>query len=250
MKNRKIILGMSLLASALLVNNGYANEVTPKIQLTTTTQTTKATVGTANTFEREVTPLLREISKKRSALDIRKLDRELEKLDEDAAKAQSEKEKAALTLQITAQNAATSAATAVAAAKPVTASMTSALPSPAVRVLMIYGYEQDLYAKILVGKEGGYPVKKGDILPDGRIVTGITPSYVEVASGRGKKARTERLIAMGASDLANGTDTQVNGGTPNASSVNSAPIQLTPSSAIPSAGPSPMLILPQAVPGR
>lgn len=260
MKTSKKILALSVTASVLMLNNSYALTTPPvqqvaQVKVASNTPVTlnvvnapavqAAPVGNGNTFEKEVTPLLREISKKRSALDIRKLDRELEKLDEDAAKAQAEKEKSALNLQITAQNAQ--------APMPTPKSTPTNLPAQAmpsdVRVLMVYGYQQNLYAKISMGKEGGYPIKKGDILPDGRLVTNIQANYIEVKSGNSKKASVERIFVTGP------VDTSANAAAPapanfNGSSSNSM-IPLTPSSALPPvSGPTSMVILPKVVPSK
>jgi type IV pilus biogenesis protein PilP len=143
-------------------------------------------VGMGNGFEKEVTPLLREISKKRSKLEIRKLDRELEKLDEDALKAQAERDKVA----------SIPAGGAIPVPQPQNANQVqpshsgnsgnSMNSSSDLRVLMTYGSDNDLYAKISMGNEGGYPVRRGDILPDGRTVASIHPNFIEVV-GKGKK---------------------------------------------------------------
>lgn len=59
----------------------FANQDTPTINA-------PEKVSSGNAFEREMTPLLREISRKKSQLELRKLDRDLEKLDEESLKAQ------------------------------------------------------------------------------------------------------------------------------------------------------------------
>lgn len=49
-----------------------------------------------------------------------------------------------------------------------------------IRVLMIGGNEDDLRAKIMHKKQGGYVVGKGDILPNGKKVVRVTSQFIEV----------------------------------------------------------------------
>lgn len=48
------------------------------------------------------------------------------------------------------------------------------------RVLSIIGFSGSLGAKIAYGDQGGYLVKAGDILPDGKYVYKVTKGYIEV----------------------------------------------------------------------
>lgn len=143
-------------------------------------------ISSGNAYEREVTPLLREISKKKSVLELRKLDREIEKLDEDALKAQSERDKGSNNSanSITPYNPMPREAPVMNMSGPISADL---------QVFMIYGYDDNLYAKIGTGSQGGYVVKKGDILPDGRIVANVTPNFIEVKKGKAKKG-LERIF--------------------------------------------------------
>lgn len=191
MKTNKRVMGITLLASALLISNGYAANNTQ--QVNPMGNDSALNVGLGNNFEKEVTPLLREISKKRSALQIRQLDRELEKLDEDAGKAQLEKEKLEKAL---------SAPTSLVSPQQnqsliPTAPVNQANAVSELRVIMVYGSDSDLYAKVAMGNEGGYPVRKGDILPDGRVVHAVYPNYIEVKKMIGKKLTVERVFVTG-----------------------------------------------------
>lgn len=180
-------------------------------------------LGQANAFEKEVTPLLREISLKKSLLELRKVERELEKLDEEALKAQIERE--------TLLNHSNDKNTAQIAG-PMGGIPLSSTPTPiggmggfgqspslptmpnigvngsgvaqvenTIKILMIYGFTDSLYAKVSTGEQGGFVVTEGDILPDGRLVKKITPNYVEVYKDRTasekknkSKLKTERLF--------------------------------------------------------
>lgn len=62
-----------------------------------------------------------------------------------------------------------------------------------VRVLLVYGFEKNLRAKISVNDTGGYVVQKGDTLPDGRKVLAVKSNYLEV-KGSGK---SEKLPVLG-----------------------------------------------------
>ena len=185
-------------------------------------------IGQANAFEKEVTPLLREISLKKSLLELRKVERELEKLDEEALKAQVDRE----TL-LNQNNDKTSGAFASGpmGGMPLSGTPTSingfgqginsgvptmpivlgsngsqggmSMPLEAnpntIKILMIYGFSDNLYAKVAAGNQGGFVVKEGDILPDGRLVKKVTANYMEVqADNSGKKTKakpkTERIF--------------------------------------------------------
>lgn len=213
MKN-KIKLGFALTVGFLLVSNAYALTaggpppvvaqqpapvLTPQVQ--PAAQPTLDYSKGGNAFEKEVTPLLREISRKKSILEIRKLDREIEKLDEDALKAQSGGNNNTDSGFVPVPT----PVVAPVAPAPVAAPVVNNVPESNmhgddVSVIMIYGYDTDLFAKISYGKQGGYPVKKGDILPDGRKVYDVTSNYIEVGSSTAKgkkKVSTTRIYATG-----------------------------------------------------
>lgn len=63
-----------------------------------------------------------------------------------------------------------------------------------IRVLMIGGNEDDLKAKIMHKKQGGYVVGKGDILPNGKKVVRVTSQFIEV-SPPNKKAKSKIYVS-------------------------------------------------------
>ena len=81
MKKNKRILAV-LVASAVTSLSAYA-QILPSNDGNAVLINTPLKAGQGNTYEKEVTPLLRDISKKKSLLELRKLDRELEKLEEE-----------------------------------------------------------------------------------------------------------------------------------------------------------------------
>lgn len=142
-------------------------------------------IGEGNAYEKAVTPLLREISRKKSILELKKLDKEIAKLDE----VEKKDTNPSGYLQMPApQPAQTMKAT---------APVEELVSSTPVKVLMTYGAEDDLYAKIAVGDQGGYTVRKGDILPDGRAVVAVNSNYIEVAKAtvkKSSKSKTEKIF--------------------------------------------------------
>lgn len=162
-------------------------------------------VGQGNVYEKEVTPLLRDISKKKSLLELRKLDRELEKLEEETLTAQIERDKALnppAPLNVTSGSANFGQALPQMPSNVPPAPIATVSNSPETRVLMVYGFDNDLYAKVSHGMQGGYIVKKGDVLPDGRLVTNVTSNFIEVQKvQKVKKSSTsgknEKLFVVG-----------------------------------------------------
>lgn len=149
-------------------------------------------IGEGNAYEKAVTPLLREISRKKSILELKKLDNEIAKLDEAQKKDSSPSGTGGYVPMPTLQP-----AQAMRTTMP-TEEMSNSTP---VRVLMTYGDENDLYAKIAVGDEGGYTVRKGDILPDGRTVVSVSNNYIEVMKAKVKKSKyskTEKIFVSAA----------------------------------------------------
>lgn len=215
MKNNKNKI-VGLVASALLMSNAFALtaggpagptgqaaqvNVGPITGVPAPEVVTPRNVGLGNVFEKETTPLLREISRKKSALEIRKLDRELEKLDEDALKAQAEREKAnnpvASSVPVPTPQFAPQANS--------NAPQNAISSNGAIHVLMTYGSDNDLYAKIAMGGQGGYPVRRGDVLPDGRIVAAVYPNYIEVkkAAKSKKGGSVEKIFVTGSPNPSN-----------------------------------------------
>lgn len=203
LKTSLIIAG--LLSSVSGVTNAQQNNA-PTINA-------PAQVTQGNAFEREMTPLLREISRKKSQLELRKLDRDLEKLDEESLKAQMGMES---TLNGGGQPKggydpfASQKAAAMPNGMPAglpAAQMMAPIANGAgtasnpiegasdIKVLMIYGFDDKLYAKVASGDQGGYAVKKGDVLPNGQIVSNVTANYIEVRKSAGKsKGPIQRIF--------------------------------------------------------
>lgn len=173
-------------------------------------------IGEGNTYEKAVTPLLREISRKKSILELKKLDKEIAKLDE-----VEKKETQLSPVPVPVQSPLGSPAMTTTSAKRMNTSM--ALPeeeemSSPVKVLMTYGSDDDLYAKIAVGEQGGYTVRKGDILPDGRYVMRVNSNFIEVQKAVNTKkanarSKTEKIfVSAGASSATPVTNTGRTGG--------------------------------------
>lgn len=240
-----------------------------------------------NSFEREMTPLLREISKRKSQLELRKLERELAKIDEDEMKAQleiEEKNKKITQTSNPVDNSITfagmpnvngsigglmlpgQAPMGLPAPTNIQNSQTPNLnPSPIkeeqkvvestskpedkktkkkkeksekvknkedlkeeskeevieedlpplleIKVLMIYGFDGNLSAKIAAGGQGGYVVQKGDVMPDGRVVTEINPNFIEVKDVKNKLAKGfARIFVTSGEVLANEKSDEKNKG--------------------------------------
>ena len=200
-----------------------------------------AQVGPGNAFEKEVTPLLREISRKKSQLELRKLDRELERIDEESLKSQLELENTKNGGSKQAQNGSgvydpfAGQPSAAPATPPVqVAQLSTSEVTSDIKVLMIYGFDNQLSAKIASGQQGGYVVKKGDVMPDGNIVANITSNYIEIKKNSKKSKGLQRIfVSSGVEVASNGSSSPVVGGNsgsagalPQAKPV--APIQLPP----------------------
>lgn len=174
-------------------------------------------LGQANNFEKEVTPLLREISLKKSILELRKVERDIEKLDEEALKAQIEREQllnpapkpfetgpmggipfgqgnrgGAVPLTVPGQNGAVPANNVAATNNSVNG--VPANPNNQIKILMIYGFNDNLHAKVSAGVQGGFVVKEGDVMPDGRFVRKITQNYLEVSDKSKGKSKIEKIF--------------------------------------------------------
>ncbi len=75
-------------------------------------------------------------------------------------------------------------------------------PLVEVKVLMIYGFDGNLSAKIAAGGQGGYVVQKGDVMPDGRTVTEINPNFIEVKDVKNKLAKGSSRIFVTSGEVA------------------------------------------------
>lgn len=154
-------------------------------------------IGEGNAYEKAVTPLLREISRKKSILELKKLDREIAKQDE----VEKKELQTGFVPMPTAQNSQLIKGTTSSGISPMTAPGSAPTVSEEnivpVKVLMTYGADEDLYAKIAVGDQGGYTVRKGDILPDGRMVVKVNSNFIEVQKAVTKKStssKTEKIF--------------------------------------------------------
>jgi len=180
------------------------------------------TLGQANTFERETTPLLREISRKKATLELRRLGREIEKLEEESLKARAERrliESGAVNPMMGGQF----GGVPMGMYQPTPLSQRPNMPGQQqaqqeqerpeheIGVFMIYGFEGSLMAKITMGQQGGFVVRKGDRLPNGNIVLDITANYIEIgdAVNAGDANRESEKIFVRALSVGN---TQNNSG--------------------------------------
>jgi hypothetical protein len=247
-KNKMMVSGLGLAILSSLVSMAYAQA--PQIQPTTVIQTNASAttvdaptsvtnaVGDGNVYEKTVTPLLREISRKKSLLELKKLDKELAKLDEDSKPKDASNTFVPLPTPVYNQ--------------PTAMTMTAPIAElPPIKVLMTYGSVNDLYAKVAMGDQGGYPVRQGDILPDGRLVFSVHETYIEVkkAKTNKKSAGVEKIFVSGSMPV---TETGKTGSGTNGSAVQ-GPAQYSPpiSSAasggmgvVPVGGPAAAMLLP------
>lgn len=265
MKKMSKIMGLTI--GALLISNAYAQSappfdpnasiapftsgnVNPSIGQSALQTTNVAPPTNGNVYEREVTPLLREVSKKKVELEIKKLDAELEKVDAEILKLQKEKvapssnnnniggriinpqdiNNPVMSLPPMSQQQVNIPAPQQAPQPTVVAANET---SGNIRVLMVLGFDNDLYAKISSGDQGGYVVRKGDILPDGRTVTAIKPTYIMVSKNKAANSGQRIYVSGPAPVNPNGGGTsispsQVIGG--NAGSASIAPPTIGPMS--------------------
>lgn len=197
----------------------------PGSQLSTASAIGVSTDPGPSNLENNRTVLVREYEKKRLQLDIRKLEKEIEKLDEPAKTENQQNGPQGnsgsaqpynpfnLPPEIQAQLAAGKKAMEAPMVAPPT-------PAPETRVYSIYGFETSLLAKLAVGAQGGYVVNKGDTLPDGRTVTDIKPNYVLISSGVGKKLKQERVFLSEPPSAAAATAPQQTGGNSGSANIN------------------------------
>lgn len=207
--------------------------------------TNVAPPGEGNVYEREVTPLLRDISKAKAQLELKKLQAESEKVDAEIMKAQQDKSGGGNSSGkfINAQDLNNSPINspvqptfnngpvafnpaALSTSNIATGSMASGSD---IRVLMTFGYDNDLYAKISSGNQGGYVVRKGDILPDGKVVVSVQPNFIEVKNAPKSKSKykVEKIYVTGPAPVGpNGQPlvSSSNGSAGGASSASIAPI--------------------------
>lgn len=174
-------LSVSIIGTCAYAQNQPPVQGASSVQPTSISSVDKNQISKSNGFERDVTPLLREISKKRSQLELRKLDRDLEKIDEESLKAQ---------VQLDALLNASSSTASAAGSQSGGSSNGQIQPNPNgcpsdIQVLMIYGMEGNLMAKVSAGCQGGYVVKKGDVMPDGTVVKNINANFIEVKRDSG-----------------------------------------------------------------
>ena len=155
-----------------------------------------------NAYEKEITPLLRDISRAKAQLELKKLQAEIQKADADIAEAKNGGKSSSIGGRSANFNTPAPINTGPRVFTPGEAVGGSAMPvSPIslpqvkevappsdIKVLMILGYQDDLAAKISTGSQGGYVIKKGDILPGGQKVVDITDNYIEIQKPNTAKA--------------------------------------------------------------
>lgn len=265
---------LSAIMLSIAISSGMAQAQTEKAVISAPEK-----VKEGNSFEREMTPLLREISKRKSQLELRRIERELAKIDEDEIKVQLEiEEKNKKNAQVGNQMGGPGgmggdssitfggmqggpmsglmvpgqAPMGLPGAPGATPQMPGQsvnvngipgipqVPVPTdkkddkkdskkskskkskdakedvkeevaieedlpplveVKVLMIYGFDGNLSAKIAAGGQGGYVIQKGDVMPDGRTVTEITPNFIEVKDVKNKLARGSSRIFVSSGEV-------------------------------------------------
>ncbi len=266
---------LSAIMLSIAISSGFAQAQTDGKAVISAPEKIKE----GNSFEREMTPLLREISKRKSQLELRKIERELAKIDEDEIKVQLEiEEKNKKNAQPTNAMGGMGADSSITfggmqggqmgglmipgqapmglpgmagagmpnmqgapgAIVPGQSANVNGIPGipqvpiptekkdekkskskkskdtkdtkeskevveeqvaeedlpplVEVKVLMIYGFDGNLSAKIAAGGQGGYVVQKGDVMPDGRVVTEINPNFIEVKDVKNKLAKGSSRI--------------------------------------------------------
>lgn len=197
------IIALPIILSSIAGLSVAADSTTPDAaQSIEITNVNKDMVGKENSFEKAVTPLLREISIKRSKLELRKLDRDLEKINEEEIKANIALD---ALMNASTKGDGNQSTQAPATPPPVNTNPNIGLSNPSeIKVLMIFGFDNNLFAKLASGQQGGYVVKKGDVMPDGRIVSKITSNFVEVKkdSGVNSDSSTQRFFVSSYNDVA------------------------------------------------
>lgn len=205
--NLKLITLLSLGAFSMSAFAQAPNASTPTVVTNSGTKVVvndtpaPTNVGEGNAFEQSVTPLLRQISKLKSDLEIKKLQKEIEKLD---AVEKKDDQPTGFVPMPSAQPAQMQITAAQQSAQQAAqAPIENSIP---VKVLMTYGAEDDLYAKVSVGDQGGYTIRKGDVLPDGRLVLSVKSNYIEVEKAKklkSKKSTTEKIFVSTGSTTSN-----------------------------------------------
>lgn len=232
-KINKTVLLVSLLSSFSAMAQGQPpvqSQVQPQVPIqqapVTGTVTTAAELQApvviappqGNAFEKEISPLLREVSRKKSILEIKKIDREIDKLDEEAAKAQIERDNLA-------KGGSVGGGSPTNVYNPLVG-VPSGLPSPMVsgsspvmdmstdvKVLMIFGFDDNLSAKISAGRQGGYVVRAGDVLPDGRVVVAVRSNFIEVKKGKNQSnSGIEKIFVSAGQPAKQGSSSDPAGG--------------------------------------
>lgn len=243
-KNKMKIAG--LVIGSLLTTTTFAQNT--GVNITSTTMNSGVTASLAgtnvlapnsgNSYEKELTPLLRTISKKKTQLEDKKLDLEIEKINVAKIKLEQEKlnpsvnsDQSKMINVSDLSNPPLVQAPVVTPTKVKTKKKKEAeveddiIPMDYdVRVLMVYGYDDNLFAKITSGSQGGYVIKKGDVLPDGRLVTNISANYVEVKIPSSNKNKGYQKI-------------YVTGPAPTGANGQPLPIATAPSQSVPLMGP-------------
>ncbi len=152
--------------------------------LSDSSETEKSKLDKGAEHEKQVSSTLREISNLKLQLEKRKLQMEIQKLDESKTPATT----------------GAPAANQLPVYSPFSLNNMIANENKSaaknVKVLMIYGPSEDLMAKISVGTQGGYVVKKGDIMPDGKTVMNVNKNFIEVSENPKNPTDLERVFVF------------------------------------------------------
>lgn len=138
----------------------------------------------------DMTPLLQEYARKSALLKIKQLNKDIEKLDKPENAPQTtplDPSKTAMPGTVVLPNAPVQST-------PVKQVAIEEEQVPQVRVFSIYGFDGQLMAKVGTGSRGGYVVSKGDILPNGRVVTDISANYITVSKNKNGKGGSEKIF--------------------------------------------------------
>ena len=167
------------------------NQQVPMDVVNNTTQSSTSGVGQGNSFEQQTTPLLRELARKKSILELDKLNLEIAKVEKDTLKEKNESSNPQNPANVNMAN--PSPTVPFYGSNNYSPNVNNNMQQPmglpnylgsnsnTIKVYMTYGKINNLYAKIGYGEEGGYSVKAGDILPDGRRVILVKPEYIEIS---------------------------------------------------------------------
>jgi hypothetical protein len=195
-----IILGLLVTTTAFAENVTSQSIPTPSgIQSTQVQAGDVLDVGMQNDtndiYANEKLPSLKEVSRKKSILEVKTLNNEIEKTDIDILKLKKENTPEPISKLNKTTN-----------LNKTNNTLAMQQHNSNIKVLMTYGYTDDLFAKITNGSQGGYVVRRGDILPNGQQVISVNQNYIEVKNLKSKN-KLEKIFVTGP-DVVN-TDTSI-----------------------------------------